>query len=59
MEEEMETISRALKAIDENNPGRTFSSSNDLFNYFISILDVTFVTKCSAYQQYIQGNFCK
>lgn len=59
MEEEMDEISRALKAIDDNNPSRTFRNSADLQNFIINAVDATFMTKCSAYEQYIKGNFSK
>lgn len=59
MEQEMEAVSRALKTIDDNNPSRTFGNPADLMNFIINALDVTFMTKCSAYEKYIQGNFSK
>ncbi|XP_055306938.1 uncharacterized protein LOC129571197 [Sitodiplosis mosellana] len=54
MEGEMDGISRALKTIDDNNPSRTFGNSADLQNFIINALDATFVTKCSAYEQYLK-----
>lgn len=59
MDVEMEEISNALKTIDDDNPSRTFRNSADLQNFLINALDATFMTKRSAYEQYIKGNFPK
>lgn len=52
MNGEMAEISRALETIDDNNPSRTFKNSADLQNFIINAVDATFMTKCSAYEQY-------
>lgn len=55
---EMDEVAEKLKII-EDNTSRTFKSTADLNSFIINVLDATFMTKCSLYQQYVQGNFSK
>lgn len=55
-EDDMTKISEALKKLDAENPNRSFGSPADLMKFLIDAVDVTFMTKCSAYESYIKGN---
>lgn len=52
MQDDLSKISQALKTMEDNNPA-------DVMDFLINAVDITFMAKCSAYEQYIEGNFSK
>lgn len=59
MEDDLSKISQALKTMEDNNPSRSFGNPADVMDFLINAVDITFMAKCSAYEQYIEGNFSK
>lgn len=57
MDAESDKISEVLKTIAVKNPSRTFESSGDLLHFLANIIDVSFMAKCAAYEQFVKGNF--
>lgn len=58
MQDDLSKISQALKTMEDNNPSRSFDPA-DVMDFLINAVDITFMAKCSAYEQYIEGNFSK
>lgn len=52
MQDDLSKISQALKTMEDNNPA-------DVMDFLINAVDITYMAKCSAYEQYIEGNFSK